>query len=99
MGPVAAARLAGPAGLDHIGAMSAHHPCPVCRGATVATTVPVRVERRGREVLRLTVPARSCERCARVAFADEVIEEVVATLERHSEPGDDIVFPPEATLH
>jgi hypothetical protein len=73
--------------------MADHQPCPVCRAATRATTIPVRVERGGREVLRLLVPARACVRCEHVQIADEVTEEVVATLEQHTEPGDDIVFP------
>ena len=39
------------------------------------------------------MPARACVRCEHVQIADEVTEEVVATLEQHTEPGDDIVFP------
>ena len=73
--------------------------CPVCGGGTRVTTIPVRVERGGREVLKLLVPARVCERCGHVGIEDEVTEEVVATLEEHTEPGDDIVFPGGATLH
>ena len=39
------------------------------------------------------MPARACVRCEHVQIPDEVTEEVVATLEQHTEPGDDIVFP------
>lgn len=73
--------------------------CPVCRARTRLTTVPVRVQRAGHEVLKILVPARRCERCAEVSFEDEVTEEVVSTLEAHTQPGDDIIFPGGQTLH
>jgi hypothetical protein len=80
--------------------MADQQPCPVCRAPTRATTIPVRVERGGREVLKLLVPARACKRCEHVQIDDEVTEDVVATLESHTEPGDDIIFPGGApTLH
>jgi hypothetical protein len=80
--------------------MAAPQPCLVCGAHTRPTTIPVRVERGGREVLRLLVPARACERCEHVRIDDQVTEEVVATLESHTEPGDDIVFPDEGpTVH
>jgi hypothetical protein len=34
-----------------------------------------------------------------VSFDDEVTEAVIAALEEHTEPGDDIIFPGGATLH
>lgn len=83
----------------HVAAMAEGDDCPVCGGVTRATTIPVRVERGGREVLRLLVPARSCERCDHVQIEDEAVEETVATLEEHTLPGDDIVLPAGATLH
>ena len=67
--------------------------CPVCKGPMRLTTIPVRVERDGREVLKLLVPARVCERCQHVGIEDEVTEEVISTLEQNTEPGDDIIFP------
>ena len=73
--------------------------CTVCRAATRGTTIPVRVERGGREVLRLLVPARICQACEHVGIEDEVTEDVIATLEQHTEPGDDIIFPGGPTLH
>lgn len=73
--------------------MATPHPCPVCDAPTRPTTIPVRVERGGREVLKLLVPARACDRCEHVRIDDEVTEDVIATLEKHTEPGDDIVFP------
>ena len=76
-----------------MGAMSETVPCPVCGAPTRVMTIPVRVERGGREVLKLIVPARVCERCEHVSIEDDVTEEVLSTLEQHSEPGDDIVFP------
>ena len=76
-----------------MGAMSETVPCPVCNAPTRVMTIPVRVERGGREVLKLIVPARVCERCEHVSIEDDVTEEVLSTLEQHSEPGDDIVFP------
>ena len=78
---------------DHMGAMSQTVPCPVCNAPTRVMTIPVRVERGGREVLKLIVPARVCERCEHVSIEDDVTEEVLSTLEQHSEPGDDIIFP------
>ena len=73
--------------------------CPVCRARTRVTTVPVRVQREGQEVLKLLVPARKCERCEELSFEDEVTNEVVAALEEHTQPGDDIIFPGGQTLH
>jgi hypothetical protein len=73
--------------------------CPVCRARTRVTTIPVRVQRDGHEVLKLLVPGRQCERCEQVTFDDEVTDEVVATLEEHTQPGDDIIFPGGQTLH
>jgi hypothetical protein len=74
-------------------AMSETVACSVCKGSTRLTTIPVRVERGGREVLKLLVPARVCERCQNVGIEDEVTEEVISTLEQNTEPGDDIIFP------
>jgi YgiT-type zinc finger domain-containing protein len=79
--------------------MTEDETCPVCEGPTAVTTIPVRVERGGREVLRLLVPARECGRCGHVAIDDEVTEAVVESLEEHTRPGDDIIFPGGATLH
>jgi hypothetical protein len=59
--------------------------CPVCRARTCVTTI--------------LVPGRQCERCEQVTFDDEVTDEVVATLEEHTQPGDDIIFPGGQTLH
>ncbi len=73
--------------------------CPVCRARTRLTTIPVRVQRDGHEVLKLLVPGRQCERCEQVTFDDEVTDEVVAILEEHTQPGDDIIFPGGQTLH
>lgn len=67
--------------------------CPICGEGALPVAVPVSVRRGGRTVLRLEVPALRCESCGYVAIEEEVHEEVIAVLERHSEPGDDIVFP------
>lgn len=80
--------------------MSDKKPCPVCRGPTRPTTIPVRIRRAGEDVFKLLVPARLCVRCEEVSIEDEVTDEVVAALEEHTEPGDDIVFPEGGpTLH
>jgi hypothetical protein len=45
-------------------------------------------------------PGARLQRCEHVQIDDEVTEDVVATLESHTEPGDDIIFPGGApTLH
>lgn len=73
--------------------------CPICREPTRAMAVPVRVEREGRVVLRLEAPARACDHCDTVSVEDEVVEELIAALEEHTRPGDDIIFPGGVTLH
>ena len=79
--------------------MTKTQPCPLCRGPTHATAVPIRVERGGHEILKILVPASACERCDHLAVDDEATEEAVAALERHTEPGDDIILPAGPTLH
>ena len=73
--------------------------CTVCGEATERVTFPVIVRRESVEILRLTVPARACTECSWVMIDDRISEEVVATLEAQTEPGDDIVFPEDAELH
>jgi YgiT-type zinc finger domain-containing protein len=68
-------------------------PCPVCRGETTTTLLPVAVRRRGRTVAEFQVPAAHCRHCGHVDVDEATQEEVIAALERHSEPGDDLVFP------
>lgn len=67
--------------------------CPICRGETGATLLPVFVRRAGRTVFELRVPAAKCPECGHVDIDDGTQEQVIAELERHSLPGDDLVFP------
>jgi YgiT-type zinc finger domain-containing protein len=67
--------------------------CPICRDPVRIGHVPVSVRRHGRVVFRLKVPAWRCPACGYLDIDEAVREEVVATLERHTRPGDDIVFP------
>ena len=69
--------------------------CPVCRAETEPVLLPVAVRRRGRTVAELRFPAARCACCGHVDVDDATQEEVIAALERHSEPGDDLVFPTE----
>jgi YgiT-type zinc finger domain-containing protein len=73
--------------------------CPICGTELEEDTIPIRVERHGQEVLRLMVPAQVCPTCEQVSFEDEMTEAVIAALEEHTEPGDDIIFPSDTTLH
>lgn len=57
--------------------------------------LPVAVRRRDQIVAELQVPAAKCQFCGHVDVDEETQEEVIAALERHSEPGDDLVFPTE----
>ena len=67
-------------------------PCPICGEDTAPVAVPVVVRRAGRDVLRLEVEARGCGFCGYLSIADETQERVLHALERHTRPGDDIVF-------
>jgi YgiT-type zinc finger domain-containing protein len=69
--------------------------CPICGGLAEPIRLPVTVRRQGRTVCCLEVPARRCGECGHVDVEDERQEELIAVLERHSLPGDDIVFPVE----
>lgn len=69
--------------------------CSICGGETAPILLPVQVRRGGRLVFRLEVPARLCEACGYVDVADSTREELIATLEDKTQPGDDIVFPVE----
>lgn len=66
--------------------------CPICAGPTRPESVPVRVERRGRELMRLAVPARACDECGHLDVAEGVTEDLVAVLEARTLPGDDIII-------
>ena len=70
-------------------------PCPICGAGTAPTLVPVQVRRGGRLAFRLEVRARACPDCGYVDVSDTAREELIATLERRTQPGDDIVFPVE----
>ena len=67
--------------------------CPICRASSLPVRVPILVRRKGRVVRKVEVPARRCEACGYVDIDEATQEEVIATLERHTRPGDDIVFP------
>ena len=67
--------------------------CPICAAPTAPLLVPVTVRRDGQVVFQLEVPARHCTDCGHVEIDEATQEAVIATLERHSRPGDDIVFP------
>jgi YgiT-type zinc finger domain-containing protein len=67
--------------------------CPVCRAEVVRGRLPIRAERHGRVLLRLEVPVEACSACDWVNIDDDVLDEVLAELERHTLPGDDIVMP------
>jgi YgiT-type zinc finger domain-containing protein len=67
--------------------------CPICAASTTPMLVPIMVRRAGRIVFQLEVPARHCVECGHVDVDEATQEAVIAMLERHSRPGDDIVFP------
>ena len=67
--------------------------CPVCGAPPVSGELPVRVERHGQVIVRLEVPMEACSACDWVSIDDEVLEETLLELERHTLPGDDIVLP------
>lgn len=69
--------------------------CPICGGAAAPIRVPVQVRRDGRQILRIEVPARACGECGYIDIADTAREQLIATLECETRPGDDIVFPVE----
>jgi hypothetical protein len=73
--------------------MTADRSCPICTAPAHAATLPVSVRRAGQTVLELEVVAWLCEECGYVDIDDAVREALIATLEAHSRPGDDIVFP------
>lgn len=72
--------------------------CPVCAGRVRIDHLPVSVRRDGETVHRLKVPAWRCTECGNLDIDDAVRESVIASLEQHSRPGDDIVFPVEDDL-
>lgn len=88
-----------PARSRHIASVTEESRCTVCGAAAVPAAVPVIVRRDGREVMRLDVPARACESCGWVDISDADTEACIATLERESQPGDEIVFPSDAPTH
>lgn len=67
--------------------------CPICAAPTSSLLVPIMVRRGGRVVFRVEAPARHCGECGHVEIDEATQEEVIATLERRTRPGDDIVFP------
>jgi YgiT-type zinc finger domain-containing protein len=69
--------------------------CPICAGPAEPIRLPVVVRRQGQTVCRLEVPAWRCGECGHVDVEDERQDELIAALENHSLPGDDIVFPME----
>lgn len=73
--------------------------CTVCDGEVEATEIPVMIRRAGHEVTRLAVPGTVCAECGWVAVEDAARENLIATLERHSRPGDEIVFPEDTPAH
>ncbi len=73
--------------------MMTARPCPICHGATAPMLLPVTVRRGGRTVVELRVPAARCPGCGHVDVDEATQEKVIAELERHSQPGDDLVFP------
>jgi YgiT-type zinc finger domain-containing protein len=75
--------------------MMAIHSCPICAGATSPYTLPVSVRREGHTVLELALSAWRCGECGYVDVEDATRESLIATLEEHTQPGDDIVFPVE----
>lgn len=79
--------------------MSEMAACAVCGEPTEAVTFPVRVVRGGQEVLRVMVAGRACSACGWLDVPDEVRERLIATLDAHTEPGDDIVFPQDTPAH
>jgi hypothetical protein len=73
----------------------ATHACPICAGAALPYKLPVAVRREGRTVLELALAAWRCRDCGYVDVEDATRESLIATLEEHTRPGDDIVFPVE----
>ncbi|MEK0082641.1 hypothetical protein [Benzoatithermus flavus] len=72
--------------------MTLTHACPICAAPAEPMMLPVSVRRAGRTVFRLEVPAWHCSECGYVDVEDATRESVIATLEEHTRPGDDIVF-------
>jgi hypothetical protein len=56
----------------------------------------VLVQRGKLTILEIEVPARACAGCGYVNVADAAREQLIATLEQETQPGDDIVFPVES---
>jgi len=69
--------------------------CPICTGRVALDSLPVSIRRHGETIYRLRVPAWSCTACGYLDIDEPVRESVIASLEQHSRPGDDIVFPVE----
>lgn len=67
--------------------------CPTCGGSLATTELPVRAERHGEVLVEFEVDVELCSRCDWVGIADEVLEEALSRLQRHTLPGDDIVLP------
>lgn len=67
--------------------------CPICRAQTTPVRLPVQARREGRVLLTLEVPVHRCEACGHVDVEDGVQDELIALLERRTQPGDEIVFP------
>jgi YgiT-type zinc finger domain-containing protein len=70
----------------------ARRACPICHGDVRVATLPVTVQRPGRVVFRLQVPAWRCVECGYDDIEETDREQAIAALEKNSEPGDDIVF-------
>jgi hypothetical protein len=76
-----------------IGIAAVNIACPICGAPTSPLPVPIMVRRGGRVVFRVEAPTRRCGECGHLEIDETTQEEVIATLERHTRPGDDIVFP------
>lgn len=67
--------------------------CSACAGRVRLDSLPVSIRRQGRIVYRLKVPAWRCTACGQLEIDEAVRESVVVDIERHSQPGDDVILP------
>jgi hypothetical protein len=67
--------------------------CPTCGSSLGSAELPVRAERHGEVLIQFEIAVDICPRCDWVGIADEVLEEALSRLQRHTLPGDDIVLP------
>jgi hypothetical protein len=67
--------------------------CPTCGNPLECAELPVRAERHGRVLVEIEVELEICTRCDWAGIDDDVLEDALTRLQRHTLPGDDIILP------